>query len=49
MSIFKSYDIRGRYPEEVNEAVAYKVGRAFVTFTSYRHLLVGQDCRLSSP
>ncbi len=30
MNIFKAYDIRGRYPEEVNEAFAYKIGRSIV-------------------
>ena len=31
-SIFKAYDIRGIYPDDLNEAIAYAVGRAFVTF-----------------
>ena len=31
-SIFKAYDIRGVYPEQLNEEVAYAVGRAFVSF-----------------
>ena len=29
-SIFKAYDIRGAYPGEVNEAIAFKIGAAFV-------------------
>ena len=27
---FKAYDIRGKYPEEVNEEMAYRIGRTFV-------------------
>jgi len=30
--IFKAYDIRGIYPEDLNEDIAEKLGRAFVTF-----------------
>ena len=29
-SIFKAYDIRGRYPDEVNEGIAYRIGACFV-------------------
>ncbi len=47
--IFKSYDIRGVYPSELNEEVAYKVGRAFVLMTGAKKVAVGQDARLSSP
>ena len=40
-SIFKAYDIRGVYPEQLNEEVAYAVGRAFVSFlTPVKSLLV---------
>ncbi|MFA5013080.1 MAG: phosphomannomutase/phosphoglucomutase [Candidatus Paceibacterota bacterium] len=31
-SIFKAYDVRGVYPEELDEEAAYKIGRAFVLF-----------------
>ncbi len=47
-SIFKAYDIRGVYPEEINEEVAYEVGRAFVNFTKAKTVVIGRDCRLSS-
>src|SRR3989304_4534188 len=30
--IFKAYDIRGRYPEEINEDAAYKIARAFARY-----------------
>lgn len=48
MSIFKAYDIRGIYPSEVNEQLAYKLGRAFVVFTKAKQVVVGYDARLSS-
>ncbi len=47
MSIYKSYDIRGIYPTELNEETAYKIGRAFVTFFKVKEVLVGRDVRLS--
>ena len=49
LSAFKAYDIRGNYPEEVNEELAYQVGRAFVKFSSAKIVAVGRDMRLSSP
>ncbi|MGB0603317.1 MAG: phosphomannomutase/phosphoglucomutase [Candidatus Latescibacterota bacterium] len=48
-SIFKAYDIRGVYPEQLNEEVAYAVGRAFVSFLNPSEVIVGRDMRLSSP
>lgn len=45
--IFKAYDIRGVYPAEVNEEVAYQIGRAFVVFTGAAKVIVGRDGRLS--
>lgn len=47
--IFKAYDIRGVYPEEINEDAAYLIGRAFVQFLGCKSVVVGQDMRLSSP
>ncbi len=47
--IFKAYDIRGKYPGEVNEGIARKIGRAFVTFLNARNIVIGYDMRLSSP
>jgi phosphomannomutase len=49
MGIFKTYDIRGRYPEELDEKIAYRVGRAFVTFTQATDVMVGYDARTHSP
>jgi len=48
-TIFKAYDIRGTYPDQLNEEIAYKVGRALVEFLSPKNLAVGRDMRLSSP
>ena len=48
-NIFKAYDIRGEYPNELDEKIAYKIGRAFVTFLNSEKVIVGRDCRLSSP
>lgn len=49
--IFKAYDIRGLYPEEINEETAYLVGRAFVEFLNKKNLKIvtGRDNRPSSP
>jgi phosphomannomutase len=48
-SIFKAYDIRGIYPDDLTEDVAYLVGRAFVTFLGVERVVVGRDMRLSGP
>lgn len=46
---FGAYDIRGEYPSEVNEALAYKVGQAFVKKFSAKTVVIGHDIRLSGP
>ena len=46
---FKAYDIRGRIPDEINESLAYDVGRAYATFVKPKRVAVGYDIRLSSP
>ncbi|MCG8349444.1 MAG: phosphomannomutase/phosphoglucomutase [Chloroflexales bacterium] len=48
-SIFKAYDIRGIYPTDLNEDVAYLIGRAFVTFLGANKVIVGRDMRTSGP
>ncbi len=48
MGAFKAYDIRGHYPEEVNEELAYQVGKATATFLQAKDIVVGMDCRSSS-
>jgi phosphomannomutase len=47
--VFKAYDIRGIYPEEINDEGAYAIGRAFVQQFEPRRIAVGRDMRLSSP
>jgi len=47
--IFKSRDIRGIYPEELNEETAFKIGQAFAAKTGASQIAVGQDMRISSP
>ncbi|MFO7642410.1 MAG: phosphomannomutase, partial [Candidatus Competibacteraceae bacterium] len=49
LTCFKAYDIRGRIPDELNEKLAYRIGRAFTTFVQPRRVAVGHDVRLSSP
>lgn len=48
ISCFKAYDLRGRIPDELNEDVAYRVGRGYAQFLSPRRVVVGRDIRLSS-
>ena len=44
---FKAYDVRGVYPEEVNEELAYRVGRIFSAMFAAETVVVGHDIRLS--
>lgn len=46
---FKDADIRGVYPTEINEVVAYRVARAFVEEFSLKKIIVARDMRVSSP
>ena len=43
--IFKAYDIRGVYPEQLNEATAEKIGRAIVIFLKAKTVVIGRDMR----
>lgn len=47
-SIFKAYDIRGVYPEELNGETAHELGRMFAAFIGAGQVVVGRDMRLSS-
>jgi phosphomannomutase len=47
--IFKAYDVRGVYPEELNEDIARRIGSAFAQFTGAQSAVLGRDCRISSP
>ena len=48
-TIFKAYDVRGIYPDEIDETIARRVGNAFVHFTGATSVVVGHDMRPSSP
>lgn len=45
--IFKAYDVRGAYPEMINETIARDIGRAAAEFLGCRDALVGHDMRRS--
>ncbi len=53
-SVFRAYDIRGKYPNEINEEFAYLLGRAFVLFLMEKKnipvkaILVNRDARFES-
>lgn len=46
---FGAYDIRGIYPEDVNEELAYRIGRSFPGLFAAKKVAVGHDIRLSGP
>jgi phosphomannomutase/phosphoglucomutase len=49
-TIFRAYDIRGIYPDDLNTEVAYRISRAFVKlFPHVKKLVLAYDPRLSSP
>jgi len=47
--VFKAYDIRGLYPEELDEEGGYAIGRAHVEQFEPKRIAVGRDMRVSSP
>ena len=47
--VFKAYDVRGLYPDELDEAGARAIGLAYVEEFEPRRIAVGRDMRLSSP
>ena len=46
---FGSYDIRGIYPESINQELAYRVGRVFPKIFNAKKIAIGHDIRLSGP
>ena len=48
-TVFKAYDVRGLYPEQLDEDGAYRIARAYVEHFEPRVIAVGRDMRLSSP
>ncbi len=47
--IFKAYDVRGTYPDQIDETVARAIGRGFVAYLGPGRIAVSRDMRLSSP
>ncbi len=41
--------VSGRVPDEINDSLAYDIGRAYAAFVKPRRVAVGYDTRLSSP
>ncbi len=48
LSCFKAYDVRGRIPDQLNEDIAYRIGKAYAAFLKPANVVVGYDIRLSS-
>ena len=49
LNCFKAYDIRGRMPDELNEDIAWRIGRATAEYLKPKTMVVGGDIRLSTP
>ncbi len=49
-SIFRNYDIRGKFPKEISLETVINIGKAFGTkFGKQKNVIIGGDVRLSSP
>ncbi len=48
ISCFKAYDVRGRIPDQLNEDIAYRIGRAYADVIQPGSVVVGHDIRLTS-
>ena len=48
-AIFKAYDIRGIYGQDLTDEIAYRIGRAAAQYLNVSEIAVGRDMRLSSP
>ncbi|MDH4111544.1 MAG: phosphomannomutase/phosphoglucomutase [Actinomycetota bacterium] len=47
--IFKAYDVRGVVPDDLDADLVRDIGAAFAAWSGARSIVVGRDCRLSSP
>ena len=47
LTCFKAYDIRGVVPDELDEALAYRIARAYATLFSPKRVAIGRDVRPS--
>jgi phosphomannomutase len=45
--IFKAYDVRGTYPDQLNERIAQAIGSAFATFATSPRIVIARDMRAS--
>jgi phosphomannomutase/phosphomannomutase/phosphoglucomutase len=48
LTCFKAYDIRGQLGKELNEDIAYRIGRAYAQFLDAKQVVIGGDIRLST-
>ncbi|RLW73809.1 phosphomannomutase CpsG [Escherichia coli] len=48
LTCFKAYDIRGKLGEELNEDIAWRIGRAYGEFLKPKTIVLGGDARLTS-
>jgi phosphomannomutase len=48
ITCFKAYDVRGRVPDQLNEDIARRIGRAYAEIIKPGKVVVGHDIRLSS-
>ena len=48
LTCFKAYDVRGKLEQELNEDIAYRIGRAYAQHLNAKRVVVGGDIRLSS-
>ena len=46
LTCFKAYDIRGQLGAELNENIAYRIGRAYAQFLDAKRIVIGGDMRL---
>lgn len=49
VSIFKAYDIRGTYPDQIDAKIAFRIGAAMAHFLGSKRLVVGRDMRTMAP
>jgi phosphomannomutase/phosphomannomutase/phosphoglucomutase len=47
LQCFKAYDVRGRVPDELDDDVAYRIGRAYAEWLQPKDVVMGRDVRLS--
>lgn len=49
LSCFKAYDVRGKVPDDLNEDIAFYIGKSFANINKPNTMIVGYDARLESP